>query len=118
MRRRATLLTLLLVGACAGSRPAAPGAAAVVAPQGWRAPAGEPGIVDPKWWAGFGDPALVRLVEAALANNTDLAIAATRVVAARAQLRGARGATLPSAALAAGGGPQRALNAFGLGTDQ
>jgi NodT family efflux transporter outer membrane factor (OMF) lipoprotein len=41
---------------------------------------------DHRWWAGYGDPTLLRLVEQALAANQDVAIAMQRVVQARAGL--------------------------------
>src|ERR1700742_3573248 len=37
-----------------------------------------------KWWSGFGDQALDRLVEQALATNLDLKIASQRLIGARA----------------------------------
>lgn len=40
--------------------------------------------LDGAWWAGYGDPALTALVEAALAANQDVAIALQRVAQARA----------------------------------
>ncbi|KQU80828.1 hypothetical protein ASE08_08580 [Rhizobacter sp. Root16D2] len=40
--------------------------------------------LDGAWWAGYGDPALTALVEAALATNQDVAIALQRVAQARA----------------------------------
>ena len=48
------------------------------------APAGEGAEVPDSWWTLFGDPALDRLVDAALAGNHDLAAAAARVDEARA----------------------------------
>lgn len=40
------------------------------------------GEVTAAWWRSFNDPALSAIVETALANNTGIAIAATRVAAA------------------------------------
>ncbi|MET0309406.1 MAG: efflux transporter outer membrane subunit [Sphingomonas sp.] len=109
----------LALAGCAGPRPEAPSAAAVTPPADWRGSDGQPGAeVSATWWQGFGDPALTALVETALANNSDIAIAAARVEEARAQFRLARAARLPQVDASAGGGPQRALNAFGIGTDQ
>jgi NodT family efflux transporter outer membrane factor (OMF) lipoprotein len=48
------------------------------------------------WWAGFGDPQLARFVALALEQNLDLAQAAARVAQARAGLRAANAALLPS----------------------
>ncbi|MEO8384943.1 MAG: efflux transporter outer membrane subunit [Betaproteobacteria bacterium] len=39
-----------------------------------------------KWWSIFKDPVLDRLMEEALANNLDLAVAAARIIEAQAQL--------------------------------
>jgi multidrug efflux system outer membrane protein len=57
-------------------------------PQSWRdAPAdGVPAPGD-RWWRLFGDPALDRLVDEALAHNQDLAVAVARVDEARALVR-------------------------------
>jgi outer membrane protein TolC len=57
-------------------------------------------------------------VASALDRNDDIAIAASRVEDARAQFRLADAQLLPSFALVAGGGAQRAANAFGIDTDQ
>ena len=51
------------------------------------------------WWDAFGDPQLVRYVGLALERNLDLAQAAARVEQARAGLRAADAALLPSATL-------------------
>jgi NodT family efflux transporter outer membrane factor (OMF) lipoprotein len=55
------------------------------------------------WWRGFDDPVLDRLVDRALAQNLDLAQAAARVTQARAGVRGATAALLPSASVEARG---------------
>ncbi len=49
------------------------------------------------WWAGFDDPILSGLVDKALAQNLDIAQAVARVSQARAGLRAADAALLPSA---------------------
>jgi len=49
-----------------------------------------------RWWQAFGDPTLTALVERGLAANLDINEAGSRVRAARADLRAARGALLPS----------------------
>lgn len=48
------------------------------------------------WWRSFDDPLLASLVERALAQNLDLQQASARVAQARAGLRGANAAFLPS----------------------
>jgi multidrug efflux system outer membrane protein len=47
------------------------------------------------WWRTFGDGTTTELVEFALANNTDLQVAAARVLEAEATLRRVGGARLP-----------------------
>jgi outer membrane protein, multidrug efflux system len=56
---------------------------------------------DEKWWDVFQDPELQALIRAALKNNYDVRIAATRVLEAQAQLGITRADQLPS--LSAGG---------------
>jgi len=118
MRRGAALMLLAALAGCAGPRPAAPETAAVAPPGAWRTDAAGSGAVAPGWWAAFGDPALTRVVETALAGNVDIAIAASRVEEARAQFRLARGAQLPSLSGTLAGAEQRAVSPFGLGVDQ
>lgn len=48
------------------------------------------------WWSGFGDPILTDLVDRALGQNLDIAQAVARVTQARAGLRTADAALLPS----------------------
>ncbi|MES1974121.1 MAG: efflux transporter outer membrane subunit [Pseudomonadota bacterium] len=48
------------------------------------------------WWRGFNDPLLTSLVERGLAQNLDLQQASARVVQARAALKSANAALLPS----------------------
>jgi NodT family efflux transporter outer membrane factor (OMF) lipoprotein len=72
--------------------------------------------LDRNWWQGFGDPALTALVEKALANNTDIAIAAGRVREARANLAAARASLYP--AIEAGAGAQRDREVSPFGTPE
>ena len=53
------------------------------------------------WWTSFGDPVLSDLVATALAQNLDIAQAVARVTQARAGLRAADAALLPSATVSA-----------------
>lgn len=87
---------LLLSGCGAGPRPEVPKKAAVTPPLAWRGTAGTGAAIEHDWWQAFGDPALTRVVETALAHNDDLAIAAARVDEARAQTRAARAQLLPT----------------------
>ena len=48
------------------------------------------------WWTSFNDPVLAQLVARALAANNDIDAAEARLRAARASVKGARGALLPS----------------------
>lgn len=66
----------------------------------YRAP-GPIAASDPRWWRRFGDPVLDQLVEAALAQNLDVAAAAARVDQARAVAQAAGTALLPQVDLAA-----------------
>ncbi|PZQ57277.1 MAG: RND transporter [Phenylobacterium zucineum] len=118
--RRAALLACaaaLALSACAGLADKPPAAAAVAPPGAWRAAhvAGAPVARD--WWAAFGDPQLTALVEAALARNTDVAVAAARVQEAEAQARTARAALFPTLDAAAAGQYARQLNALGRITE-
>ncbi|KUR77611.1 efflux transporter outer membrane subunit [Novosphingobium sp. Fuku2-ISO-50] len=54
-----------------------------------------------RWWELYDDPVLTRVVEDALAANTDIRLAAARVDHARALLRNARSERLPTTGLAA-----------------
>jgi len=55
------------------------------------------------WWGGFDDPLLTHFVSPALEQNLDIAQAAARVAQARASLRQADSALLPSANVSAQG---------------
>jgi multidrug efflux system outer membrane protein len=111
MKRLLFLLPLLL-GACAqlprDARQAQP-----EVPAGWRTAIEPQAAVPADWWTRFGDPVLSRLVEAALANNLDVATAAARVQEARAQEALARSAQSPSLDFGLSANRARSLNAFG-----
>lgn len=112
--RGGSLLALAaMLSACAGPRAEAPVAAATVPPPAWRTALGPGEPIRADWWAAFGDPQLTAIVERALANNTDIAIAAGRVEEARSQLDLARAQLAPqvSAAVPVSGG--RSLSPFG-----
>ncbi|MCU0318993.1 MAG: efflux transporter outer membrane subunit [Flavobacteriales bacterium] len=64
------------------------------------------------WREHFNDPVLIALIDTALRNNPDRLIALQRVEAARAQVRGAKGALLPEVGVAASAGVRK----FGLYT--
>jgi NodT family efflux transporter outer membrane factor (OMF) lipoprotein len=96
-----TVLTLLAGGCAVGPKYVAPVPAAPVAFIGANAVegrAGDAATVDmAEWWRSFADPALTALVERALAQNLDLQQARARVMQARAALKAADAALLPSA---------------------
>lgn len=111
--RMLSALLATMLAACAGLRPEAPAAAEVVPPAAWRDGKSDEGAITAAWWQGFGDPVLTQVVEKALANNVDIAIAAARVEEAHAQFGAARGRLLPTADLRAGGVRERFLSPFG-----
>lgn len=98
---RASVLVLLFLSGCAvGPRYVAPATSAPVTYVGGAAvearlgPANAADMVS--WWRTFGDPVLTGLVERALAQNLDLQQARARVMQARAAVKGANAALLPS----------------------
>lgn len=116
--RAMALVAATALAGCVGPRPNAPSAAAVSPPAAWRGEFASSAEVAAGWWTGFGDPVLSRIVETALANNVDVAIAAARVEEARGQFRFAHGQLMPS--VGAGGvvRRERFLNPFGQGIHQ
>ena len=102
LRTALSAAAVLLVTACAGPRPAAPGDAAVQPPAAWRtttppvAPSGTRIDVDADWWRSFGDPALSALVAQALSDNLDIQTAATRIAQAEALSSLARAQRFPN----------------------
>lgn len=85
MHARMVLAAALLAGGCTlgpdYARPELP------MPEGWRelATAEQESLANTPWWQLFDDPELVRLIEIALAENKDLAIAVERIEEARAR---------------------------------
>ncbi len=93
MRIRYLAATLVLAGCTVGPNyqpPSLPTPPAFIEPQA----AGAAGDVS-QWWHGFGDPEFDRLIAAALADNPNIGIAASRIRQARLQVREARAAGLP-----------------------
>ncbi|HEY7810796.1 MAG TPA: efflux transporter outer membrane subunit [Allosphingosinicella sp.] len=68
-----------------------------------------------RWWSLFRDPLLDRLIEQALAANTDLRVAAANLQQARAVLREVRGNRLPSTTVSGGAGYGDSGQAGGTG---
>jgi len=104
--------TLLLTG-CAGPAVRTEKVADVTPPAAWRTDAGPTTPLDNSWWQAFSDPALTRLVETALANNTDIGIAVARVRESQANAQLAHAQLFPTVDLVAGGARSRSVSAFG-----
>jgi multidrug efflux system outer membrane protein len=82
-------------------------------PPAWKEAAPRPQRAE-SWWRVYGDPALDRLIEEALAGNTDVLVAAARVDEARALLGEAGAALRPEVGANASAGRSRASAATGL----
>lgn len=98
----AGIAAALLFGAAGQTLQATPRAlpAAPVLAQTFRnAPSDARVLLADGWWRSFGDPVLDRMVEAALAGNFAIEIAAARLEQAAAGVKAAKGALLPSANL-------------------
>jgi multidrug efflux system outer membrane protein len=91
--RHILISSLALLAACATPPPAQQ--AKVELPAAWKETA-PPYAEDGRWWRIYQDAELDNLVEEALAQNSDLAIAAARVDEARALVTDAKGAQLPT----------------------
>jgi len=107
-------LPFLLIGCTLGPEPTRPPTAAEEVEQFANAsteqqPAAE--SVSP-WWRSFGDEVTSELVELALENNTDLHVAAARVLEAEASLRRAGASQWPQ--IDYGGSASRQKNSFVL----
>ncbi len=67
-------------------------------PGAWApAAAGAVEVKDARWWTVYADPVLAALIDDALANNTNLSLAAARVDEARAVVKGTAAQETPSA---------------------
>jgi multidrug efflux system outer membrane protein len=91
-----TLVATALLGGCAlGPNYARP---ATANPETFRGQATAEAVsfADAPWWEAFQDPVLQALIQEALRNNYDAAIAAARVQEARANVSVARSALFPS----------------------
>ena len=95
MRLAACLVLALGTAACAGPDLSLPDAGIPV-PATWAETEQAPLSLDvAQYWRLLDDPLLTEFVEAALANNLDLAQSSARLEQARAQLSGARAGYLP-----------------------
>jgi NodT family efflux transporter outer membrane factor (OMF) lipoprotein len=111
MRRWPLLLAALPLSACAvgpnyrSPEPAAPSQTPFM---GTSAPAFTGDEPPGRWWSLFRDPLLDRLIEQALAANTDLRVAAANLARARAVLRESRAGRLPTTGISASAAYSRA----------
>jgi len=108
--RKAALLALLAAGCAVQPDYQRP---ALELPPAWQAAAPRPQPAQP-WWRVYDDPALERLIDEALANNTDVLVAAARVDEARALLGETRSALKPEVGANASAGRTRSSAATGL----
>lgn len=117
MRRTTALLLCVALSACAvGPDYHAAGMAALKVPDRFAAAPERLQMppVDPiRWWNGFDDPVLSRLVEQAFAANLDIGAAGARLRQARATVRQAIGAGLPQ--VGASGSVTRSIGRDGQG---
>ena len=86
---------LVLVG-CAGTRAPIPDGAVVTPPAEWRTSTGRGPSPRSRWWETFDDPALTRIVDAALARNIDVQIAVARIEEVTAQAQLAQAQRMPN----------------------
>ncbi|BAP80638.1 type I secretion outer membrane protein [Pseudomonas sp. MT-1] len=107
-------LLLVTLAGCMPPRQPLPPEAAFTPPADWREPGSNTADVSATWWQAFGDAQLTALVEAALAHNTEVLSAASRVEQAREQIQLSRAALLPSLDAALGAQRTRELSVLGM----
>jgi len=113
MRKRLGPVALLALAGCAASSVKVTPVPPVAPPAAWRTDAGPTAPIDRAWWQAFGDPVLAQLVDQALANNIDIALATARIRDAHAQELAARAAFFPTLDVGAGALRERVVSAFG-----
>jgi multidrug efflux system outer membrane protein len=113
MKRLALLAALLALAGCSHVPKKAGPDAPLELPATWRTLLGPQIALQRDWWQSLGDPVLTQHVEAALANNLDVATAAARVAEARGQEEVARALLLPTLDLGVTATRAGTLNAFG-----
>ncbi|WP_312255559.1 efflux transporter outer membrane subunit [Stutzerimonas nitrititolerans] len=107
----------LLLASLAGCMPPhqpPPAEAAFTPPASWRAEGVRASEISAHWWRAFGDAQLTALVEAALAHNSDVLIAASRVEQAREQISLSHAALLPNLDAVLGAQRTRELSVLGI----
>ncbi|MBA1277259.1 MULTISPECIES: efflux transporter outer membrane subunit [Pseudomonadaceae] len=107
-------LLLIMLAGCMPPRQPLPADATVTPPAQWRDEAARTAEISANWWQAFGDPQLTTLVEAALAHNTDVLIAASRVEQAREQIRLSHASLLPNLDAVLGAQRTRELSVLGI----
>jgi NodT family efflux transporter outer membrane factor (OMF) lipoprotein len=119
MKRIALLLPALLAGCAVGPNYHRPEPTAAATAPFRETASGGPVTSDPvtgAWWRLFDDPVLDRLIDRALARNTDIREAAANLARARAILSEARSERLPTTDASAGYSRQRTnTSSFGFG---
>lgn len=105
------LALAMVTGLLAACVSIAPAPEVAPPPPAWRDAPGAGIAVQRDWWRGYNDPVLSQLVEAALAANTDLALAAARVAEARALLDAQGAARWPTLDLSASATRSRSVSA-------
>lgn len=120
-RTTSALLLSALLAACAPTIPSAPEQASIALPVQWayaqesaEATADAAPRIHSGWWQDFGDAVLNQHVQSALAGNTQLLLAGSRMGAARAQLELAHAALLPNVNLGLGSAASRSLTPVGI----
>jgi multidrug efflux system outer membrane protein len=97
LRPAALLLAPLVLGGCIVSRVSVD-KPELALPEALPATTQTAPLTD-RWWSVFGDPALDRLMDEALAHNTDAAVAAARVLESRSALRQANSNRSPAVSI-------------------
>lgn len=104
MRKVASLLPALLLGACAVGPDYAPPQSPPPAQGAFQTQVRGTATADAvdQWWRLYDDPVLDRLIERALAANTDLRVARANLLRARAALRETRTGLAPGGVISGG----------------
>ncbi|PIT52488.1 efflux transporter outer membrane subunit [Snodgrassella alvi] len=107
----------ICVSGCIPRIPGIPATARVEAPAQWHEQYTQTTRnTDAQWWTQMNDPVLDQLINEALANNIDIALAQTRIQEALAQEHASRASLLPSLDASGSTTRQKSLNAFGVAT--
>lgn len=105
MRKLLPLLGTVALGACAAGpdyRPPAPAPANAAGAFQTASPGTSTAAAADDWWRLYQDPALDRLIQRALAANTDLRVARANLLRAQGLLREARAGRLPTGDITGG----------------